>query len=86
MKKLIETQKDFKACKLLYSFVAEDAEEAAQKISKNVFYNSEKSLTMYSLNKKTMFFYVVNSKGEVNQDLIVMNQEKNNRYQLRQRP
>ena len=84
MKAIIETQSEYKKGKLLYSFNAKDKEDAEQKISKEVYYTSSKTLTMYSLNRGIKYFYLVNAKGEINRNVIITNKENSSKFQLRQ--
>lgn len=81
--KIIDTQTGFKKGKLLYSFNAENKEEAEKKISENVYYNSPKTITMYSLNKGFMYFYLVEPKKGINRNVIISTKEGSQRYQLR---
>ena len=79
------TTKEFKTIPLLFSFTAKDLEEAKEKVSKNVFYNSKVDFTMFEVNRETKYFYFVNYKGEIQQNLILANKENSNKYQLRQK-
>ena len=56
-----------------------------EKVSKNVFYNSKVDFTMFEVNRETKYFYFVNYKGEIQQNLILANKENSNKYQLRQK-
>lgn len=83
MANLIESQKEFKKGRLMFSFNAANIEEAKQKLT-SYYYGSQKTLTMYSINKNFKYFYLVNSKGEVNKTVIISNRENSTKYQLRQ--
>jgi hypothetical protein len=77
------TQKEFKTFNLLYSFTAKDIQEATEKISKDVYYNSKVNFTMFEQSRGVNYFYFVNYKGEINRNVILANKENSNRYQLR---
>lgn len=79
------TTKEFKTIPLIFSFTAKDLDEAKEKVSKNVFYNSKVDFTMFELNRGTKYFHFVNFKGEIQQSIILANKENSNKYQLRQK-
>jgi len=83
METIIQTQAEYKKGRLMYSFNASDIEEAKEKLT-SYYYGSKKELTMYSLSKGYRYFYLVNSKGEINQKVIICNRENSTKYQLRQ--
>jgi hypothetical protein len=73
---------DFKKGILILSGQCENTEDLTQKISSKVYYNSKMNLTMFSENNGVKFFYMVNFKGEINQNKIVR-VDANNKYQYR---
>lgn len=76
------TQKEFKAERLVFSFNAKDIEEAKNKISEKIFYNSTIHLSMFELNKGYKYFHLYNYKKEkINYILCV--KENCEKYQLR---
>ena len=79
---LIESQTDYKKGRLMYSFNANDIEQAKEKLT-GYYYGSKKDLTMYSLSKGFKYFYLLNEKGEMNQKTIICNKENTTKYQLR---
>lgn len=77
------TTKEFKTFKLMYSFTAKDIQEATEKVSKDVYYNSKVNFTIFEQSRGVNYFYFVNYKGEINRNVILANKENSNRYQLR---
>lgn len=77
------TTKEFKTFKLMYSFTAKDIQEATEKVSKDVYYNSKVNFTMFEQSRGVNYFYFVNYKGEINRNVILANKEGSNKYQLR---
>lgn len=70
--------KEFKKGTLIFSGSTENKTDLEQKISKRIYYNSKINLTMFLENRGIKFFYLVNSKGEIQQKKVVRLDTKSN--------
>lgn len=74
--------KTFKEGTLVFSGYVENSEQIAQKLSEKVYYNSKLSLTMFKTERGVNWYYVVNYKGEIQQNKVVR-QDKKGKFQYR---